>query len=80
MTAPSDEIKIEKGVPLPRRPRMPKLPLESMEIGDSFAAPEEGELAIQALRQRVSRFSARSQKRFSVMKVDDNTHRVYRVK
>jgi hypothetical protein len=32
---------IEKGVPLPGRGRSPIYPFEQMEVGDSFAVPED---------------------------------------
>lgn len=74
-------IKIEKNVPVPQRSRIPSLPLEEMDIGDSFRAPVEAadQKAVSSLRQRVARFQrANPAMRFSVV-IDGDNMRVFRV-
>jgi hypothetical protein len=74
-------IKIEKNVPVPQRTRIPSLPLDQMEVGDSFAAPIKATdpKAVSSLRQRVSRFQrVNPQMRFSVV-IDGENMRVFRI-
>lgn len=75
------DIKIEKGMPIPTRGRLPKLPLEKMDPGDSFVAPVNKDDAkmMSVLRQRVSRENTRSNgKRYSVTTAGSEV-RVFRV-
>jgi hypothetical protein len=74
-------IRIEKNIPLPQRSRLPDLPFQEMQIGDSFLAPVScgDKKSIGALRQRVSRFQRMNPKmRFSVVQ-DGEQMRVFRV-
>lgn len=74
-------IHIEKNIPIPQRSRLPDLPFQEMQIGDSFLAPvgSEDQRLINALRQRVSRYQrANPEQRFSVVK-DNDQMRVFRI-
>jgi len=74
-------IRIEKNVPLPQRSRLPDLPFQNMQIGDSFLAPVPvgDQRLIGALRQRVSRYQKTNpDQRFSVVK-DGEQMRVFRI-
>lgn len=57
-----DEIKLDKGIPLPSRARLTKYPWAIMEVGDSFAVPgttsaRAGQLAAHASkRQKPKKF------------------------
>lgn len=75
------QITIEKHVPMPTRVRLPRLPLASMDVGDSFLAPvaRKNASAVRALRQRVQRFQRMHRpRRFSVVQ-DGECMRVFRV-
>jgi hypothetical protein len=74
-------IQIEKHVPMPKRTKIPELPLGAMEVGDSFVAPINGrdQTEIRALRQRISRWQRdRHPMKFSVVR-DGEHMRVFRV-
>lgn len=74
-------IKIEKDIPLPQRSRLPDLPFNDMQVGDSFLAPvpSDDQRLVAALRQRVMRFQRmHDDKRFSVVRDGENM-RVFRV-
>lgn len=74
------KIRIEKNVPLPIRSVVPPLPLEEMEIGDSFKLELEDEKDRGTVRQRLFRFQAKNPpKRFSMCSISDTTVRVFRV-
>lgn len=80
----STPVKIEKNVPIPERNNLPDLPLQDMEIGDSFMIEMETDnnsRAVQTLRQRVSRFQTQNPNlRFRVMRdVTEKGMRVFRV-
>ncbi len=74
------QIQIEKHIPIPKRTKIPDLPLGEMEIGDSFLAPINAneETEVRALRQRVSRWQRGTTSRFSVVR-DGESMRVFRV-
>jgi len=75
------DIVIEKDVPMPKRTKIPELPLATMEIGDSFVAPINAaeQTEVRALRQRISRWQRGQQpKKFSVVR-DGEQMRVFRV-
>jgi len=75
------DIQIEKGVPMPKRTKIPDLPLAAMEVGDSFVAPINAgdQTEVRALRQRISRWQRdRHPMKFSVVK-DGEQMRVFRV-
>ena len=75
------DIVIEKDVPMPKRTKIPELPLASMEIGDSFVAPINAadQTEIRALRQRISRWQRdKDSMKFSVVR-DGEQMRVFRV-
>lgn len=74
-------IQIEKNVPIPQRSRLPDLPFQDMQVGDSFLAPVDSgdQRLIGALRQRVSRYQRMNpERRFSVVK-DGGQMRVFRI-
>lgn len=76
------QIKIEKNVPLPVQSSstVPALPLDKMEIGDSFRLELEQRNDISVIRQRLYRFQkANSPKHFAVRTEGGNVVRVYRV-
>lgn len=75
------DIVIEKHVPMPKRTRIPDLPLAQMEVGDSFVAPinASDQTEVRALRQRISRWQRDQQPmKFSVVR-DGEQMRVFRV-
>ncbi len=75
------DIVIEKHVPMPKRTRIPDLPLAQMEVGDSFVAPinASDQTEVRALRQRISRWQRDQQPmKFSVVR-DGDQMRVFRV-
>ena len=75
------DIVIEKHVPMPKRTRIPDLPLAQMEVGDSFVAPinASDQTEVRALRQRISRWQRDQQAmKFSVVR-DGDQMRVFRV-
>ncbi|MBM54253.1 MAG: hypothetical protein CMB36_04395 [Euryarchaeota archaeon] len=75
------DIQIEKHVPIPKRTKIPDLPLAEMEIGDSFVAPINAseQTEVRALRQRISRWQRdRLPVRFSVVR-DGEQMRVFRI-
>ena len=76
-------IQIDKNIPVPARTKIPPLPFEDMDVGDSFLAPVEADNTrmIQALRQRVARFQRKNPKfRFSVLRdTQHNMMRVFRI-
>ena len=55
-------ISIDKHIPMPKRTKIPDLPLTEMEVGDSFKAPINASDAteVRALRQRISRWQRTS--------------------
>ena len=77
------EIQIEKNVPVPQRSKMPKYPLESMEVGDSFLSGVDSDDRgrVQTLRTSICRQQRRLDgRRFSVVKdAKLNEMRVFRV-
>lgn len=74
------QIRIDKHIPVPKRTKIPELPLEMMEPGDSFIAPIDADnpVEVRALRQRVSRWQRGTTSRFSVIR-DGDDMRVFRV-
>jgi hypothetical protein len=74
------EILIEDGVPVtPAKLGSPPLyrwPFEKMQVGQSFALPEEHATAI---RSAVSRYAARTQTKF-VTRIENGTIRCWRTK
>jgi len=75
------DIQIEKHVPMPKRTKIPELPLAAMEVGDSFVAPinASDQTEVRALRQRISRWQRdQHPKKFSVVR-DGEQMRVFRV-
>jgi len=73
------QIKIEKNVPFPSRIELPPLPLEQMQVSDSFMIECGLGKEVNALRQRLQRFQRNNPpKRFSVRRVDDERVRVFR--
>jgi len=74
------QIQIDKHIPVPKRTKIPDLPLEAMETGDSFVAPIDASnpVEVRALRQRVSRWQRGTTSRFSVIR-DGDDMRVFRV-
>ena len=82
----SYEIKIESGVPLPKRAHkipLPDLPLDQMEVGQSFKLPvtqEHMTRTMNALRMKVQRYQrANSGYRFSVITETPESIRVFRI-
>ena len=74
------KITLEKDVPLPRRTKLPDLPLNEMDIGHSFVLDVDKK-GRSAVRQRLYRYqNANWPKRFSVRTLSDEQVRVYRVK
>ena len=67
------EIKIEKNIPLPLRPRSDKYPLAQLEVGDSFFAP----IGAAALAAHARRFGKANQRKFIVRPEGDGS-RVWR--
>ena len=81
-----DEIKIESGVPLPRRAHkipLPSLPIDLMEVGQSFRLSVEEkrmDRTLNALRMKVQRYQkANPGFRFSVITESTESIRVFRV-
>lgn len=75
------DIVIEKHVPMPKRTKIPDLPLAEMEVGDSFVAPINAgdQTEVRALRQRISRWQRdRHPMKYSVVR-DGEQMRVFRV-
>ena len=74
------QIQIDKHIPVPKRTKIPDLPLEMMETGDSFVAPIDANnpVEVRALRQRVSRWQRGTTSRFSCIR-DGDDMRVFRV-
>jgi hypothetical protein len=74
------QIRIDKHIPVPKRTKIPELPLKMMETGDSFIAPIDADnpVEVRALRQRVSRWQRGTTSRFSVIR-DGDDMRVFRV-
>ena len=70
--AQEQEIKIEKGIPIPPFGRRAIYPWEAMEVGDSFLASKYTNTTIAG---RVY-----APKRFSYRKQPDGSYRVWRVK
>ena len=72
-------IRIEKNVPIPKRAELPDLPLNQMEIGNSFVLDID-DSGRGALRQRIYRYQKSNwPKRFRVSKIDDEAVRVHRI-
>lgn len=67
-------ISIDKHIPMPKRTKIPDLPLTEMEVGDSFKAPiNAGDATeVRALRQRISRWQRNSTSRFSCIRDTDS--------
>ena len=81
-----NEIKIESGVPLPKRSLkvpLPDLPLDLMEVGQSCGLPVEEkrmDRTLNALRMKVQRYQrANPGYRFSVITETPESIRVFRV-
>lgn len=77
------QVEIQKNVPLPQRTKLPRYPLEDMDIGDSFLSgiPADDKRKTQTLRTTICR-AQRSMdgKRFSVVQDPErNEMRVFRV-
>ena len=73
---PKQEIKIEKGIPLPPLGRPPIFPWQEMEVGDSFL--------VSSSHNRIHNIASSTHKRyplkrFAVRKQPDGTYRVWRV-
>ncbi len=69
----SKRFQIDKHVPLPERSNLPPLPLNDMEIGDSFLLDTPGKNDKSALRARLWRYQNNNQpKRFSMIREADN--------
>lgn len=84
LTVKTENVLIEKGVPVPDRNKLPNLPLQTMEIGDSFLlqmSTDNDNRAVQTLRQRISRFQSKNpSRRFTVRRDGDGDGmRVWRV-
>lgn len=76
----SVNIRIEKDVPMPVRSNIPELPLEKMEIGESFVLKLSTPSDPSTLRQRIHRFQKNNPpKKFSMRKIDDGSVRIFRV-
>ena len=74
---PKQEIKIEKGIPLPPIGRPPIYPWQEMEVGDSFLVSSDS----RRIRNIASVTNRRHPlKRFAVRKQPDGMYRVWRVK
>ena len=69
---PKQEIKIEKGIPIPPLGRHAIYPWDAMEVGDSFLAPRSVNSAIASKR--------RAPKVFAIRKQPDGSFRIWRVK
>ena len=67
------QMKIEKGIPMPTRLRS-KYPFKEMEVGDSFQVGEEMK---ETIRSASSIFGARNNMKFSVRKYG-NGYRIWR--
>ena len=73
-------LTIEKNIPLPNRSQIPKLPLDQMAEGDSVLVPAKTEAEKGTLRQRLNRFKSHNPSmRFSMLKVDAETVRIFRL-
>lgn len=70
----SEEIVIEKGIPMPDR--RPKYPLQEMEVGDSFELSDEADP--RKLRGSVYQYGRRYGRDFSVIKTGEESYRVWR--
>jgi hypothetical protein len=74
------KIKIEKNVPMPTRSNVPELPLDQMEVGDSFAYELQGDKDYAVVRQRLTRYQKSNPPvRFSMKKVSETEVRVHRI-
>lgn len=74
-------IQIEKNVPVPDRRRFPPLPLDEMEIGDSFVLEISDHKGKLALGQRLYRFQIKNwPKKFGYTTIDDERVRIFRTK
>ena len=67
------EYSDDRHIPMPKRTKIPDLPLTEMEVGDSFKAPiNAGDATeVRALRQRISRWQRNSTSRFSCIRDTD---------
>lgn len=72
-------IKIEKNIPIPYGSGKINFPLAEMEVGDSFLLPSEH---LKSLRYYLNGTFARNygDRKFKTKSVDENTHRVWRIK
>ena len=82
----ANEIKIESGIPLPKRVKrlkMPNLPFSSMEVGQSIKLDVKGndmDRTLNSLRMKVQRYQrVHPAFHFSVIKEDEKTVRIFRV-
>ena len=76
----SEKIRIVNDVPMPEREILPPMPLDKMEIGDSFELPLKGINSKNSMRQRLYRYQKNNPpKRFSLQTIDLNSVRIFRV-
>jgi len=79
LTVVSDEIKIERGIPMPaKRNGLPKYPWRELEVGDSFFFATDSTPEIANLRALASTSSRRMDRKFMARKVDGGI-RIWRV-
>jgi len=71
------DIVLENIAP-PERLKLRKLPIETMEVGQSFIVPLNEPKQIASVRQYASRYASASGKKFSVLKQADQSYRLYR--
>lgn len=72
----TEEIKVEKGIPLPISFQAQRYPFDKMDIGDSFFIEK---VEAQRLSAAASLYGKRNNMKFSVRSID-NGYRCWRVK
>lgn len=75
----TDEFLIEKGVPMSKNGRSFKYPFGKMEVGESFSLGNDS-IAAARCRSAASIYGRNHNKKYSVLKTNDETYRCWRTK
>lgn len=67
---------VDSGVPIPQE-RLEQLPLEKLEVGESFLFPLAKRRSVQTVASRMKKEKG---KEFTVRKMDENNARIWRTK
>jgi len=70
---------IEKDVPIPQ-PRIPRLPLDEMQVGESISVPVADGKDENTVRVRLYRYRKKNpHKKFTMRKLSEREFRIYRI-